>query len=371
MNIVKLNKTFHGGDVLNDYELNDITVKVDEIIDYVNLLSPSSSTGGNTTTPTDDLKKLIDDAINEFEGKLAESVAALNKRITEIESSNEGETVEHTDQYWTDLFKKTFERDGQTIVNGTLMKFGLIGEDGKPTFNVTVLSEIKDTLDNLTKKASTIEVLEDKISLLVTQEDASGNPTVNPAAIIAAINGNKSSVGISADQIILNGETIAHKIRAIEGNFVNITTDLLTGQTINGSHIKGGDINIGDGNFTVDAQGNVIANSITCNGQGNLLFAGEGDIVYFPQARRGTTVWVIFNQPLYNTGAELRTQSYDNFDASNASNMSEFRYRNVSTGKWTDHLLNKSGAHYVTNTHMTELWVSDGLDWYLMLYQNE
>lgn len=219
-NITRLNKTFQKDQKLRSSELNSITEKIDdviskigEVITYINTLNDLEGDGGSETDSISEstIKSWIADAIAQLKAIIDESDKDLEDRITILEEADEGPTEEEDEEHWVKIFKKTFgitDPDVQTsqqVMNAIMQRMQVINEDGKPAWDVTALQEIQDDLKNVKTKVGSIEVLSDKISLLVKEEN--GENVVDRAAIIASINNGQSTVGIEATNIILDGDT--------------------------------------------------------------------------------------------------------------------------------------------------------------------
>lgn len=219
-NITRLNKTFQKDQKLRSSELNSITEKIDdviskigEVITYINTLNDLEGDGGSETDSISEstIKSWIADAIAQLKAIIDESDKDLEDRITILEEADEGPTEEDDEEHWVKIFKKTFgitNPDAQTsqqVMNAIMQRMQVINEDGKPAWDVTALQEIQDDLQNVKTKVGSIEVLSDKISLLVKEEN--GENVVDRAAIIASINNGQSTVGIDATNITLDGNT--------------------------------------------------------------------------------------------------------------------------------------------------------------------
>ena len=94
--------------------------------------------------------------------------------------------------------------------------------------------------NNLTEMKSAIQVNDDRISLVVTD---GANPQIKPAAIVASINNSGSTVAISADKILLDGDTLATKFTALSGSFNdlvsgNLSASKLVASAINVSNLE-------------------------------------------------------------------------------------------------------------------------------------
>jgi hypothetical protein len=94
--------------------------------------------------------------------------------------------------------------------------------------------------NNLTQMKSAIQVNDDRISLVVTD---GANPQIKPAAIVASINSSGSTVAISANKILLDGDTLATKFTALSGSFNalvsgNLSASKLVATAINVSNLE-------------------------------------------------------------------------------------------------------------------------------------
>ena len=235
-NTTKLNKTFQKDQILRSSELNSITGKIDdviskigEVITYINTFNDLEGDGGSETDSISEstIKSWIADAIAQLKTIIDESDEDLNDRIKTLEEADEGPTEEEDEEHWVKIFKKTFNitdpdtQTSQQIMNAIMQRMQVINEDGKPAWDVTALQEIQDDLQTVKTKVGSIEVLSDKISLIVKEEN--GEDVVDRAAIIASINNGQSTVGIEATNIILDGNTtltqaIADKITVADLN---------------------------------------------------------------------------------------------------------------------------------------------------------
>lgn len=164
MNIAKLNKPFVAQTTLTAAQLNNVTDKIDAIIDNW----PSSTTPNNQGGSDDNISEEIADAKNWINGKISDIQALISQ-------FDQGNTHIRTDQEMLDLFKGEM---GKAL----LVQYGICDANGNPYFNVLV--------------------------------DQNG---VKPATIIAAINGSSSQIGISADKISIDGNTtLTGKLTAVE-----------------------------------------------------------------------------------------------------------------------------------------------------------
>lgn len=169
-----LNKTFYERQTLTAAELNLIISKINEIIENI----PSSSTQNPGITETE-INNKINAAKNELQLK-------INQILSQIENLDDGNTHVRTDEEMMDLFKQA----GKEV----LVYYGVCDENGHPFFNTII--------------------------------DENG---VKPAAIIGAITDNNgklnSSIGISADQVILDGDvTLTQGLTAMNGEITNLTS---------------------------------------------------------------------------------------------------------------------------------------------------
>ena len=228
-NINKLNKTFIQNQTLTHGEMNSVTGKIDEVINklgevitYINTLSNVGG-GGSGTDSIDEqtIKSWIAEAIAGLKDLVDAADQDLEDRITALQEAGEGPSESLTEEEWVRIFKKSFnitDPDAQTsqqIMNAIMQRMEVIGEDGKPTWDVTALQQIQSDLNTVKTQVASISVLSDKISLIVKERN--GEDVVDRAAIVAAINNGQSTVGIEATNIILDGNTtltqaIANKI---------------------------------------------------------------------------------------------------------------------------------------------------------------
>lgn len=223
---------FIGGNVLYAIELNTIIAKINEIIDKVKK-GTGGSGGGSPLDPTqdpitlDEIDDRIEEAINDLHQLISEAQNRLDQRITSIENAQSGNTFEYDDEHLVQLFKSVINgEDGDVLVNAILLRLGAINQDGEPYFDVTVLQDIND----LQGRVSTLELLPAKIALLV--EEKNGANVINSAGIIAAINNGTSQVGISADKIILDGQTLATKFAALDATVQSLDAGTITSEQL-------------------------------------------------------------------------------------------------------------------------------------------
>lgn len=222
---------FIGGNVLYAIELNTIIAKINEIIDKVKKGTGSSSGSSSPLDPSqnpvtiEEIDDRIDEAVNDLHQLIDDAENRLNQRIEYIEDAEPGSTFEYDDEHLIQLFKQVInDGDGDELVNAVLLRMGMINND--PSFDVTVYQNIQD----LMQRVSTLELLPAQVSLLV--EERNGQNVLNRAAIIAAINNGTSEVGISADKIILDGQTLATKFAALNATVQNLDAGTITSEQL-------------------------------------------------------------------------------------------------------------------------------------------
>lgn len=222
---------FIGGNVLYAIELNTIIAKINEIIDKVKKGTGSSSGSSSPLDPSqnpvtiEEIDDRIDEAVNDLHQLIDDTENRLNQRIEYIEDAEPGSTFEYDDEHLIQLFKQVInDGDGDELVNAVLLRMGIINND--PSFDVTVYQNIQD----LMQRVSTLELLPAQVSLLV--EERNGQNVLKRAAIIAAINNGTSEVGISADKIILDGQTLATKFAALNATVQNLDAGTITSEQL-------------------------------------------------------------------------------------------------------------------------------------------
>lgn len=222
---------FIGGNVLYAIELNTIIAKINEIIDKVKKGIGSSSGSSSPLDPSqnpvtlEEIDDRIDEAVNDLHQLIDDAENRLNQRIEYIEDAEPGNTFEYDDEHLIQLFKQVInDGDGDELVNAVLLRMGIINND--PSFDVTVYQNIQD----LMQRVSTLELLPAQVSLLV--EERNGQNVLKRAAIIAAINNGTSEVGISADKIILDGQTLATKFAALNATVQNLDAGTITSEQL-------------------------------------------------------------------------------------------------------------------------------------------
>lgn len=318
--MTELNLNFTQDQVLTHGEMNSIADKINEIVRLLSSLDTKNS--GITDAQVQDK---VDAIKNELSKNLQDAVTKLTVQINELKDLPEGASQTINAETWAQYRKKIDGIDEYVTAI-------------KETYKGIDLTSMKETLDKFETWASSISIEPDKIAILtgLFKEDENGNSVLSipPAAIIASITESDdktliSQIEISAGNIIVNGEmNLSEKLNAISADIQKLdvtemanikaaVVDSLTGTTISGVNINGGSINIGDGDFTVDSDGNVVANSITISGQGHILFIEPGGTYTLPEAKAGSTVHIVNKYPTANPATAayitVKTKSYDNF----------------------------------------------------------
>lgn len=260
----KLNKTFYSGNILTAAELNLLTSKIDEIVNSL----PTSSTQNPGITETE-VNNKINAAKNELQLK-------INQILSQIENLDDGNTHVRTDEEMMDLFKQA----GKEV----LVYYGVCDENGHPFFNTII--------------------------------DENG---VKPAAIIGAITDNNgklnSNIGISADQITLDGQVLAEAITAKSVQAANAAVSNLN--VNNGIEFSNQKLEITSSvdspiaEIYMDVSGNSDRGNITVklsNDEGLQLNCEEsstGEIGSFNVGKSGNRKFAIFT----STGTDVQRQS--------------------------------------------------------------
>lgn len=207
----KLEKTFYSNNKLTAAELNSLTAKIDEIIDLI------SSIGNNSGGLTDlQVTDKINTAINQLKELLNQSIVNLQTNVENLRQVVEGASQTITAEEWAQYRKKTGDLEESVAAI-------------KLTYDGIDLIALKDKVDNINAWAGSITVDPGKISILAALLDENNQLIINPASIIAAItdeNGKlTSTIGISADNVIIDGDTtVTQGITALRGDFSNLTS---------------------------------------------------------------------------------------------------------------------------------------------------
>lgn len=366
-NIYALNKEFKEQQILSHDELNLIVTKINEIIAFIAPLNKDSETDPQDDNQNEGITKSIEELIQE-------AIAGLVADVDRLKNTPSGQVV--TEEMWAQYRNKTDE---------TMQKVSAI----ELAFDGIDLTSLAANIQAAETLVSQLSISPEKINLIVSLVDDDGNLIIEPANIIAAItkdNGSGeliSSIKISADQVTVSGNTtlqgaitrINGKLEGIDAQFENIGVN----DTIEGKHIKGGDINIKN-NFIVDENGHVTAKSISLNGQGSTFVIqpnAPNNIATLPEAKNGATAWVINLYPTtqpsmidYADKTEVRTQSYNNFNGSDYSKNSYMKLMvgnrwEYASGQGTRTACSIGAGRF--DLVSFALFVSDGKDWYLAL----
>lgn len=206
--MTQLETQFQSNNILYASELNAIIDKINEIIRNF-----PSSTGGGVTQ--EELDKKIKDATDRYKDLLGMAEDRLSGRLALLELASPTESTD-----WIQIFKDILRgENGQEIMKGVLFRMGLTDEEGTPYFDATIQHKI-DGYDN---RISTLEILPGQMSLLV--ERRNGQNVIKAANIISAItdeNGNLvSSVNVSADQILLDGDVSISNTLSVANNLAS------------------------------------------------------------------------------------------------------------------------------------------------------
>ena len=220
---------FKSGHVLYADELNTLVGRINSIIDDVASINNGDNESSSDDVDMEEIQRKIDEAVSNLTSLINQTKNRLDLRISVIEDADIGNTYHKTDEEWQELFKDIFKgEDGKELMNAVLFEMGICNEDGEPYFDTTVMQKINNTVE----RVSTLEQLPGQISLLVEHRE-NGQDVVKPASIIAAITDNNgvlnSSIGLSADSIVLDGQTFATAIdtkilNAVNANFGSLTS---------------------------------------------------------------------------------------------------------------------------------------------------
>lgn len=322
---------FETGAILYASQLTTLRDKIDQIIDYL----PDSFTQTQPTTPEggeepsnptrEEIQQMVNDAKQELQNK-------INTINTWISQQPDGNTQVRTDEEMVDLFKGPFK--------SLLFQYGLTDANGHPYFDL-FFEEIG----------------------------------VDKAYISGWIDkSNQSNIGIKASKIILDGSTVADELTAVKAKFGEIesvkakieeldSNNINVSDTINGKHIKGGDINIGNGVFVVDSDGHVTANDIIMSGQGHWITMEESSSVTLPDARPGSSVMVFNRVPT----AEYVYEGQEHYRTINAKYGSVIKIWTEDGRRWSNQ------GSYIASPISSRIvyanFISDGKDWYMVDYR--
>lgn len=145
-----------------------------------------------------------------------------------------------------------YTKDG-TELWSEIAKFE-VGKDG-------INSSVKQTLAGLDLAWTEIRQTKNNISLIV---DGAG--VVTPASLILAVNGNKSSAKLSADQIEINGNTTLRGLLNVDGGNLIVSKNIYTG--LGGGYVQTTSVRLvgassAQGAVVVNLNANSLANAVT------------------------------------------------------------------------------------------------------------
>lgn len=176
--------TFESGAVLYASQLTNLRDKIDEVIDFLPAsfaqTQPTTS-GESQETPStlkeEDVQRMVNDAKQELQNK-------INTINAWIAQQPDGNTHVRTDEEMVDLFKGPFK--------SLLFEYGITDSEGHPFFNLFF-------------------------------EEIGVTPTMISGWIDKS---NQSNIGISADHVIIGGDTtLTGKLTAMDAELQNITVN--------------------------------------------------------------------------------------------------------------------------------------------------
>lgn len=335
--MTELNLNFTENQILTSDEMNLISGKIDDIIRLLSSLDGVSSVGDAQVV------NKINDVEDELE-KISETIKYFETLPDGIHSivTKEDLTV--------------YDKLADQVAAITLSYKGI---------DLSAYKDMKDKMDEISKWASSLSIEPGKIELLaslVSDKDEDGNYEflIPPAKIIAAITERdgslKSEIKISADNIDLSGYVTAQDLSAnyistdqlgdFENRVKNAVIDNLDGITINGVNINGGSLNIGNGKFTVDSSGKLIASDAEIKGViiPVTVIVNNGDEYTLPDAEDGAIYYILAmtaSDMLNGNPAEIKCSTYNVQNGSNKDAL--FEYYN---GSW-----NTAGSALPQNRH--------------------
>lgn len=369
-NIYALNKEFKEQQELSHDELNLIVTKINEIIAFIAPLNKDSETDPQDDNQNEGITKSIEELIQE-------AISGLVADVDRLKNTPSGQVV--TEEMWAQYRNKT----DQAMQKASAIEMAFDGID---------LTSLAANIQAAETLVSQLSISPEKINLIVSLIDDDNHLIIDPAQIIAAITKDDesgeliSSIKISADQVKLSAGgnvTVDAKLTDIQGQLNAIYAEFQNvgvKDTLTSVHIKGGDINIGNGTFVVDANGHVTANNITLDGQGStFIVSPDGpDTVTLPDARMGASavvinLWPSTQEYSNNRRIEVKTKSYDNFNYSDHSKNSYIKVKegnhwSISDGVGTSlpNSCSLKGQGYATFSIASAIFASDGKDWYLV-----
>lgn len=351
-NIYALNKEFKEQQKLSHDELNLIVTKINEIIAFIAPLNKDSETDPQDDNQNEGITKSIDELIQE-------AIAGLIADVDRLKNTPSGQVV--TEKMWAQYRNKTDE--AMQKISAIEMAF-----DG---INLTSLAANIQAAETL---ISQLSISPEKINLIVSMIDDDNHLIIDPAQIIAAITKDDesgeliSSIKISANQVKLSAGgnvTVDAKLTDIQGQLNAIYAEFQNvdvKDTLTGVHIKGGDINIGNGAFVVDSNGHVTANDIIMSGQGHWVTMEEYSSVTLPEPRQGSSV-VVFNRVPTASGILQGEPHYRTIDV----NSGVIRVWTEDGRRWSNE--GSSLTSWISSRIVFAKFVSDGKDWYMIDYK--
>lgn len=351
-NIYALNKEFKEQQILSHDELNLIVTKINEIIAFIAPLNKDSETDPQDDSQNEGITKSIDELIQE-------AISGLVADVDRLKNTPSGQVV--TEQMWAQYRDKTDQ---------AMQKVSAI----EMAFNGINLTSLAANIQAAETLVSQLSISPEKINLIVSMIDDDNHLIIDPAQIIAAITKDGesgeliSSIKISADQVELSGSTfnVKTKLTDIEGQLSALYAEFQKVEvkdTLTSVHIKGGDINIGNGAFVVDSNGHVTANDIIMSGQGHWITMEEYSSVTLPEPRQGSSV-VVFNRVPTASGILQGEPHYRTIDV-NSGVIRVWTQENG--GKWSNQ--GSSLISWISSRIVFAKFVSDGKDWYMIDYK--
>jgi hypothetical protein len=213
-----LNKTFVANRTLKAAELNSIVSKINEII--ANFPSDESSSDPANSVTEQDIIDKVNAAKAQLRSLIDEMNASIATLIVKVKGLEEGTNLVDDDEEFLKAIKqqcnivlldlniaKKIIRDGEEVI--------------VPAVDLGVLQQDVNTLNTL---YAGLSALPGQVGLIANHFDEQGNPIYDGAAIIASINDNgDSTVGINADQILINGDTtLTGKLTSLDADIQNI-----------------------------------------------------------------------------------------------------------------------------------------------------
>ena len=212
-----LNKTFVANRTLRAAELNSIVSKINEII--ANFPSDESSSDPVDSVTEQDVIDKVNAAKAQLQSLIDQMNASIGTLIVKVEGLEEGMTTVDG--------KEEFLRAIRQQCNIVLLDLNVakkIIRDGEevivPAVDLGVLQQDVNALNTL---YAGLSALPGQVGLIANHFDEQGNPIYDGAAIIASINDNgDSTVGINANKVIIEGDTLVKKLTSLDADIQNI-----------------------------------------------------------------------------------------------------------------------------------------------------